>query len=141
MRSITRGDVQGLVDRLATTHARAEQRVAHLLVPAGRLFLRGTRRDRRAQPHPGQWSSVLRWGEAAGLKVGRIDFLRRTITVAEHRRDLLLLPPKSDAGRRTPSAPAWLIDELAALLRRRGVDGTQADRLVFTTAAANIKTA
>jgi integrase len=28
-----------------------------------------------------------------------------------------------------------LIDELAALLRRRGVDGTQADRLVFTTAA------
>jgi hypothetical protein len=27
--------------------------------------------------------SGLRWGEAAGLKVGRLDLLRRRVTVAE----------------------------------------------------------
>ena len=171
MQSITRADVQLLVDKLATTHApssvlrsfsclRAVFSFAEREEIVGRNPTRGTRLprvslttrpvldgdqvDRVAQAlgpdqAPMLWLGVvlgLRWGEAAGLTVRRIDFLRQTITVAEQLgRDLQLSRPKSDAGRRTLSAPAWLIDELAALLKRRGIDGTQADHLVFTTAA------
>jgi integrase len=171
MQSITRADVQLLVDTLATTHApssvlrtfsclRAVFSFAERSEIVGRNPTRGTRLPRVAltmrpvldadqvdrlaealgpDQAPMLWLGVvlgLRWGEAAGLKVGRIDFLRQTITVAEQLgRDLLLLPPKSDAGRRTLSAPAWLIDELAALIRRRGPHSTHAGCLVFTTAA------
>lgn len=74
----------------------------------------------------------LRWSEAAALRVGRVDFLHHTITVAEQLgRDLRTGPPKSDAGRRTLTAPAWLIEDLAALLARHGLDGGDPSALVF----------
>ena len=78
----------------------------------------------------------LRWGECAGLRVGRIDFLRGTLTVAEHiTRGFggasVSGPPKSHAGRRTVTVPAALLDLLAELLRRRGLSGADKDAYVF----------
>jgi integrase len=78
----------------------------------------------------------LRWGECAGLRVGRIDFLNRRLTVAEqatriaHGR-VLFGPPKSDAGRRTITLPAVLVDMLAAHLAARGLSAADHDELVF----------
>lgn len=50
----------------------------------------------------------LRWGECAGLRLGRIDFVAHKLAVVEQatraRRGVMVLgPPKSDAGRRTMS--------------------------------------
>ena len=61
----------------------------------------------------------LRWGECAGLKVGRVDFLGRTITVAEQRTRglggrMVECPPKSAAGQRTLSVPAALMTILSS---------------------------
>src|SRR5262249_17497528 len=52
----------------------------------------------------------FRWGEVAGLRVGRVDFLAGTVEVAEQwtrgeQGQHVLGPPKSDAGRRVVSAP------------------------------------
>ncbi len=79
----------------------------------------------------------LRWGECAGLRVGRIDFIRSTLTVAEQitrgrHGEAVSGPPKSDAGRRTLTMPARLVEMLAAHLARRGLTGADADELVFT---------
>ena len=78
----------------------------------------------------------LRWGECAGLRVGRIDFLDRRLAVAEqatrvaHGR-ILFGPPKSAAGRRTISVPAELIDLLSRHLAARGLSAADDDALVF----------
>ena len=45
----------------------------------------------------------MRWGEVAGLRVGRLDFLRRSVTVAEQlargaRGRIVTAAPKSGAG-------------------------------------------
>lgn len=77
----------------------------------------------------------LRWGECAGLRVKRLDFLRLTVTVAEtigesHGR-IVVGEPKSRAGRRTMAVPGPLMDLLAAHLARRGLDGSTPDELVF----------
>ena len=76
----------------------------------------------------------LRQGEAFGLTVDRVDFLRRRLVVD---RQLTTVtgrapqfgPPKTDAGHRTIPLPAVVVDELAEHLRRfpRGPGG-----LVFT---------
>jgi integrase len=42
--------------------------------------------------------------------------------------------PKSEAGRRTLSAPPWLMDMLAVHLGRRGLTAAQPNGLVFVTA-------
>lgn len=60
----------------------------------------------------------LRWGEAVGLRVCDVDFMRRTVTVAQVVEELsghlrLLEDAKSRASLRTMAAPAFLIDELA----------------------------
>lgn len=74
----------------------------------------------------------LRWGEAAGLRVGSLDLLRGTVAVsAQLGRDRQLSAPKSAAGRRSLAAPRWLLDDLAALLARRGLTAADADELVF----------
>jgi integrase len=79
----------------------------------------------------------LRWGECAGLRVGRLNFFDRTIEVAEqitrgeHGRHVAG-EPKSDAGRRVLSAPVWLMDLFTAHLARRGITGADADEYVFT---------
>jgi integrase len=78
----------------------------------------------------------LRWGECAGLKVGRIDFLGRIITIAEQRARglggrMVECPPKSAAGQRTLSVPAALMAMLSEHLRRRGVTAAGPDAYVF----------
>lgn len=80
----------------------------------------------------------LRWGECAGLRVGRIDFLNRSLAVVEqatriaHGR-IMFGPPKSDAGRRVISLPVALVDLLAGHLARRGLDVGAPDALVFVS--------
>ena len=75
--------------------------------------------------HPGHYQPLvltaayvgLRWGELAGLKVERVDLLRRTIRVEEQLVDvsgrLVFTPPKTKAGIRTVTIPAALADVLA----------------------------
>jgi integrase len=81
--------------------------------------------------------SGLRQGEAFGLTVDRVDFLRRTIIVD---RQLVLVrsgppafaPLKTDASYRTLPVPALVIDALSAHLAKFGPGP---DRLVFTNDA------
>jgi integrase len=78
----------------------------------------------------------LRWGECAGLRVGRLDFLRATLSVAEQlsrgpHGTRVSGPPKSQAGRRTLTVPEPLMAMLAELLARRRLTGTDGDALVF----------
>ncbi|HLJ07113.1 MAG TPA: site-specific integrase, partial [Acidimicrobiia bacterium] len=78
----------------------------------------------------------LRQAECAGLRVGRIDFLRGTLTVAEQltrgrHGSMATGEPKSDAGRRTLSVPPELMALLASHLARRGLDGRHPDAFVF----------
>ena len=63
----------------------------------------------------------LRWGEAIGLRVGDIDFLRRRISVQQTVEEVsghvrVVAATKSEAGKRTFALPAFLVDELAAHL-------------------------
>jgi len=77
----------------------------------------------------------LRWSECAGLRVGDVDFLRRTLTVrqtiAEVEGHLIVADTKSRSSRRTLSVPSFLIDELAEHLAAHR-PGTGLDDLVFT---------
>jgi integrase len=85
----------------------------------------------------------LRWGECAGLRVGRIDFLNRRLTVAEqatriaHGR-ISFGPPKSAAGRRSMSVPTDLIDLLARHLAARGLSAKDEDALVFVSPEGDV---
>jgi len=79
----------------------------------------------------------LRWGEVAGLRVGRLDFLRGTLTVAEQvtqdgKGGILLGPPKSASGRRTLAVPGALMELLSEHLSRRGLTGADPEAFVFT---------
>jgi len=81
----------------------------------------------------------LRWGEVAGLRVGRIDLLRRTVTVAEQvTRGMggvgFVSPPKSAAGHRTLSIPVALANLLSIHLAHRGLTGAEPDAFLFATA-------
>lgn len=73
----------------------------------------------------------LRWGEASGLKVKRLDLLRRRVTVAEALVEvaghLSTSTPKNHQQRQVP-IPTWLADELAVVIA-----GKEPDDLVFTT--------
>lgn len=81
----------------------------------------------------------LRWSEVAGLRVGRVDLLRRTVTVSETMAEVegMLTPAgvKSVAGRRTLELPPFLIALLAEHFARAGLSATQPDDLVFTAPA------
>jgi integrase len=61
-----------------------------------------------------------RFGELAGLKVRRLDLLRRTLTVTEAlsevRGQVRLTPPKTAAARRQVALPMFLAEELAGYL-------------------------
>jgi integrase len=78
----------------------------------------------------------LRQGEACGLTVDRIDFLRRTVMIDRQvvtlrsNRDASLGPVKTPASNRRIPLPASVADVLAAHLAEFG-EGP--DRLVFTT--------
>jgi integrase len=73
----------------------------------------------------------LRWGEVAGLKVGRLDLLRRRLTVAETLSEvggrLVWGVPKNHQTRSVP-LPGFLADLLAEV-----VAGKAPGDLVFTT--------
>ena len=78
----------------------------------------------------------MRWGEVAGLRVGRIDFSRGELTVSEQQtRGLhgqpITAPPKSAAGRRTLSLPAPLVELLSKQLDRRRIPRDDPEALVF----------
>jgi integrase len=78
----------------------------------------------------------LRWAEAAGLTVSSLDMLGGTVTVrAQLGRDGQLALPKTKGSARTLAAPSWLIEELAGILRERGLTGADRDSLVFATEA------
>jgi integrase len=79
----------------------------------------------------------LRFSELAGLRVGRLDLLRGTVTVAEglveSKGQLVSGPPKSAAGRRALSIPRALTAILAEHLARRGMTGASQEAFVFTS--------
>lgn len=77
-------------------------------------------------------STGLRWGEAAGLKVGRLDLLGCKLTVEETLHELptgevIFTSPKSERSRRTVTFPRSVAVELAPL-----VVGKERGALVFT---------
>lgn len=63
-----------------------------------------------------------RFGELAGLRIHRIDLLRRSLTVAETLTDvrghLSLTSPKTAAARRQVALPRFLTKELEAHLAK-----------------------
>ena len=80
----------------------------------------------------------LRFSEVAGLRVGCLDLLGRSLTVAETvTRDAkgrpVFGPPKSAAARRHMGLPTALVEMLAEHLRRRGITGADGDELVFVS--------
>ncbi len=64
----------------------------------------------------------LRWGELAGLRVERVNVLRRTVVVVEQLNELAGKlswgPPKTAAGRRAVSIPSALAQMLEVQLTR-----------------------
>ena len=75
----------------------------------------------------------FRWAECAGMTTNRIDFGAGTVSVDRQlSRSGTLAPPKSASSTRTLACPKWLMDDLAALVDRRGV-GKSSDELVFVT--------
>jgi integrase len=79
----------------------------------------------------------LRWGEAVGLRVRDVDFMRRTVTVAQVVEELsghlrIVPEPKSRASLRTMAAPTFLVDELARhLVEHRSTASGGLDALIF----------
>lgn len=75
----------------------------------------------------------LRQGEVFGLRVGAVDFLRRTLTVRatinEVEGDFVEGTGKTLSSRRTISVPSRVLDELSAHLARTG--RTAPEDLVF----------
>ena len=88
------------------------------------------------------WLAVvtgMRWSEIAGLRVGRVDFGRGEIEVAEvitrgAGGRLVAGPPKSEAGHRTVSVSQPVLAMVGAHLAARGVSRDDAEALVFATA-------
>jgi integrase len=80
----------------------------------------------------------LRWSEVAGLRVGRLDLLRRKLTVAETlaevRGHVHFADVKTKAARRTLDVPPFLAEMLAEHLAGRGVSGRDPHALVFVSA-------
>ena len=76
----------------------------------------------------------LRWAECAGLQVRALDLLNGTVSVsAQLGRDGRLAAPKSRAGTRRLSLPGWLVNDLAAVLARRGLTAANPEEFVFVS--------
>ncbi|MGH9057823.1 MAG: tyrosine-type recombinase/integrase [Acidimicrobiales bacterium] len=79
----------------------------------------------------------LRWGEAVALRVRDIDFMRRTVTVAQVVEETagqlrIVNEAKTAAGLRTLSAPSFLIEEIAEhLARHRSGVSKDEESLIF----------
>lgn len=81
----------------------------------------------------------LRWGEVAALRVGNVDVLRKTVTIAEQVTRGMggagdIGPPKSAAARRTISIPAELADELSGHMKALELTGADPEELLFPNA-------
>lgn len=74
----------------------------------------------------------LRWGELAGLRLERVDLLRRRIAVEEQLVEVggraSFGPPKTEAGKRTVTIPASLVDVLG---EHFAAEAVQRSRLAF----------
>ena len=113
--------------------------------PPRRVGLRPDELEKLASEVPGRYRALvlvagilgLRWGEAVGLRVRDIDFLRRTVTVSQVVEETaghiaVVRGAKTDAGLRTLSAPAFLVDELARhLAEYRQILAGDPEGLVF----------
>ena len=70
----------------------------------------------------------LRWSEAVGLRVRRVDVLAGTLMVVETMQELadtaelVFVPPKSRSARRTVTFPQYVADLLIPLVASRGQD-------------------
>ena len=78
----------------------------------------------------------LRWSEVAGLTVGSVDVLGRTLSVTQAitrgaKGAPVLAPPKSNAGRRTLAMPAPLAELVGAHLKAIGATAADRDDLMF----------
>jgi integrase len=75
----------------------------------------------------------LRWSEVAGLRVGRIDFRRETLEIAETCAEVsgrvVFAPVKTRSSRRTLNVPPFVVSMLTDHLASRGGPGP--DELVF----------
>jgi len=79
----------------------------------------------------------LRWGEAAGLRVGHLDVAARTLavreTVVRGRHGVIGFgEPKSEAGRRTHAMSVALMEMLLRHMAACGFTMSDADALLFT---------
>jgi integrase len=82
----------------------------------------------------------LRWGEVAGLRVGDVDVLGRTIDVrVQVTRGkggrAVLAPPKSEAGTRHLSIPPALAELLASHMAALGLSGADTEAFLFPSAS------
>jgi integrase len=77
----------------------------------------------------------LRWSEVVGLRVGRLNFFRETLEVAEAMAEIagetMRAEVKSPASRRTLAVPPFLVAMLSEHLKARGLSGADPDALVF----------
>ena len=80
----------------------------------------------------------LRWSEIAGLRVARLDLLKRTLLVAETAAFTgEMADVKTPSSRRTIPIPAFLAEMLAEHLAGRGLTAADKDVLVFTAQRGN----
>jgi integrase len=68
----------------------------------------------------------LRFGEATGLTVPRVNFLQRRIQVIEQAQNGALAPLETRASRRTVPTDDWVLSEITAHLQRYGTGPSQA---------------
>lgn len=113
--------------------------------PPHRVVLSPAELERLAGAVPSRYRALilvagvlgLRWGEAVGLRIRDVDFLRRTVTVAQTVEEVkgelrLVREAKTRSSLRTMAAPEFFVELLADHLRshRRDVQGDP-EALVF----------
>jgi len=76
----------------------------------------------------------LRWSEIAGLRIGRLDLLRRRVEITETLAQVGgFAPTKNASSRRQLTLPPFLADMLAKHLATLGLDASNPRALVFTS--------
>ena len=122
---------------------RAEPRVLEPLSPAAVVTLAEVISGRyRVAVALG--ASGLRFGEATGLTIPRVDFLRRRIHVLEQAQNGSLAPLKTRASQRVIPADDWVLSEISAHVQRydtgpgKVIMSTVAGRLVRRSAFGDI---
>jgi integrase len=170
--SVTRADVQQLVNTWSTSHAAATTVRMYAVLRALMSYAEDSeiigrspcRRIRLPQLAPrvaeildadrlgelanamGSYGPMaylgafgLRWGEIAGLRVNRVDFLRQMVVIDHQvtrglRGAMIESDPKTKAGRRPSLAlPDWLMAILAQVLAERGITATDPEAFVFVS--------